>query len=146
MESADAYIDKLKRFQAVAATDFSTYLDFPKAIRIYNVFRNRWLAAYMQMRGVTVVPQIEWGFPEDFDWILDGQPKHSDIIVSSVGNLMNLKYERLFIDGYKEILSRLEPEQVFFYGTVPEECKNHGKIIEIKPFHMKFREGENGEE
>lgn len=134
----DVYLNLLARFDAVAAPDFSTYLDFPQAIRIYNVFRNRWLAAWWQQNGIRVVPNVEWGTKEDFGWILDGQPRKSDIIVSSVGCLGNRESRKLWVEGFEEVLKRLEPEKVFLYGRLPEEAEGGGRIIRIEPFTERF--------
>lgn len=38
------------------------------------------------------------------------------------------------------MLERLEPTQIIFYGTVPEECK--GNIVQVKSFQEKFRRSE----
>lgn len=134
------YLRLLGGFQAVASPDFSSYLGFPLAVRIYNVFRNRWLAAWWQLHGITVVPNAEWGTREDFSWILDGLPAKSDIIVSSVGALRNRESRRLWLEGFETVLKRLEPERVFFHGTVPEEAEGVKNIIRIEAFTERFDE------
>ena len=44
--------------------------------------------------------------------------------------------KKLFLAGYEEMVKRLEPESIIFYGKVPDECK--GNIIRIKSFSDKF--------
>lgn len=58
--------------------------------------------------------------------------------VSSVGTQASKKTKALFLDGWNEMLSRLQPCKVLFYGRVPEECT--GNIVRIKPFTDKFME------
>ena len=40
--------------------DFSLYTDYPMALQIYNVYRNRWLGRFWQENGVKVIPTIAW--------------------------------------------------------------------------------------
>lgn len=36
------------------------------------------------------------------------------------------------MDGYEEMIKRLEPETILFYGNVPESCS--GNIVKIKSY------------
>lgn len=128
----------LLQFQYVMSPDFSTYTDFPKAIQIYNHYRKHWVGAYLQEYCVNVIPTISWGTPDSFEWCFDGEPKNGTVAVSSVGCMNSKEKKRLFLQGYDEMINRLHPESIIFYGTVPEECK--GNIVRIKAFQDKFKE------
>lgn len=83
-----------------------------------------------------VIPTISWSTPDSFVWCFDGEPEGGVVAVSSV-SVMNSKEKKvLFLAGYNEMLARLHPETVLFYGKVPEECV--GNIIQIPPFHRRF--------
>lgn len=132
------YIDMLCQFRYVMTPDFSTYTDFPKAIQIYNHYRKHWVGAYLQEYGVNVIPTISWSTPDSFGWCFDGEPEGGTVAVSSVGCMNSIGKKRLFLDGYSEMVKRLQPESIIFYGTVPEECK--GNIVRIKAYQDKFKE------
>lgn len=134
----DRYIPILKKFRCVLSPDFSMYTDFPKAIQIYNHYRKHWCAAYMQERGITVIPTISWSTPDSFEWCFDGEPVGGCVAVSSVGCLVSAESKKLFVDGYMEMVRRLHPEKIIFYGSVPGECT--GNIVRIKAFREKFKE------
>lgn len=134
----DHYTAMLQDFDYVMAPDFSLYTDFPKAVQIYNHYRKHWLAAYWQSKGVNVIPTIGWSDEESYEWCFDGEPKHCCVAISSVGCMMNQNSKKLFLAGYEEMIKRLEPEQIIFYGKVPDECK--GNIVRIKAFQEKFNE------
>lgn len=85
----DRYVSILKKFYAVLAPDFSLYLDFPKAVQIFNHYRKMWCAAYWQENGIAVIPTICWSDEASFEWCFDGIPKHSLISVSTVGGFGN---------------------------------------------------------
>ena len=134
----DRYVEMLRQFRYVMTPDFSTYTDFPKAIQIYNHYRKHWVGAYLQEAGVKVIPTISWSTPDSFEWCFDGEPVGGTVAVSSVG-CMNGKAKRgLFLAGYEEMIKRLQPESIIFYGKVPDECK--GNIVRIKAFSDKFSE------
>lgn len=134
----DRYIPMLQRFRYVMSPDFSTYTDFPKAIQIYNHYRKHWIGAYLQEYGCRVIPTISWSTPDSYDWCFDGEPEGGTVAVSSVGCMNSKEKKALFLAGYEEMVRRLQPETIIFYGSVPEECM--GNIVRIRAFTDKFNE------
>lgn len=133
----DAYLDMLRKFKVVCTPDFSTYTDFSKAVQIYNHYRKHWLGAYWQANGITVIPTISWSDRDSFSWCFDGEPVGGTVAISSVGTQLNKDSRKLFIDGYNEMLARLQPSLIYFYGNVPDECE--GNIIRLAAYQEKFR-------
>lgn len=129
----DNYLDLLSRFACVCTPDFSTYRDFPKVIQLYNHYRKHWLGAYWQSRGITVIPTISWSDTASFEWCFDGEPRGGIVAVSSVGALMDREARQLFMAGYREMLDRLQPREILFYGRVPDECAGDN-IIPVESF------------
>lgn len=129
----DAYLDLLQRFRCVCTPDFSAYTDFPVAIQIYNHYRKHWLGAYWQQHGISVIPTISWSDESSFGWCFDGEPVGSVVAVSSVGTQMGASARALFLAGYREMLSRLKPSDILFYGRVPQECEDP-RIIPMATF------------
>lgn len=126
----DDYIQLIQRFSGICAPDFSMYTDMPLAMQIYNHYRKHWLAAYWQLHGIKVYPTIGWSTPDSYDWCFDGEPVGGIVAVSSVGTQMRKQSKQLFLDGYTEMLRRLSPSKVIFYGKVPDGCG--GDIVRIK--------------
>lgn len=135
-QTPDKYLDMFRQFTHVMSPDFSTYTDFPKTVQIYNHYRKHWVGAYLQENGVDVVPTISWSTQDSFEWCFDGEPVGSVVAVSSVGSANSREKKALFLAGYNEMLARLRPETILFYGKVPEECR--GNIVHIPPFHRRF--------
>lgn len=132
------YLLLISKFNCVCTPDFSTYTDYPKIIQIYNHFRKHWLGAYWQANGVTVIPTISWSDESSFEWCFDGEPIGGTVAVSSVGTQLNKQSKQLFLNGYNEMIKRLQPETVIFYGNIPDECK--GNIVRIRAFQDKWKE------
>lgn len=134
----DRYMPMLQQFRYVLTPDFSLYTDFPKALQIWNHYRKHWIGAYMQMYGIDVISTIAWSTPESFEWCFDGEPINGIVAVSSVGIMNSRRKKELFMTGYNEMLSRLSPETILFYGMIPDECR--GNIVKIKSFGEEMTE------
>ena len=126
----------LRSFPAVMTPDFSMYADYPKAVQVYNHWRKHQLGAYWQRAGMTVIPSIGWVGRDSYSWCFDGEPVGGTVAVSSVGTQKGKDARRMFLDGYNEMLSRLKPSKVIFFGDVPKECE--GNIEHHAPYYETF--------
>lgn len=137
----DEKVEALKAFKAVLTPDFSMYTEMPLALQLYSCFKNRWVGAYLQSKGIKVIPTVRWGNLESFNYCFDGIEKGSIVAVSTVG----LKSDKSnFMLGYNEMYRRIKPEAVVCYGKPFDEMQ--GEIIEVdyaktnnlsKGFHVK---------
>lgn len=115
-ERPDYYIYGLKQYRYVVMPDFSTYLDWPFPIRLYNHFKNRWLAAYFAMHGVKVIPNIRWGTPAEYSMFFIGMPKGGVYACSSVGVGDTARNIERFTAGFNEFVKVLKPDLVLMHG------------------------------
>lgn len=119
-------IEKLKEYRAVLSPQFSMYTEMPLAVKVHQVFKNRWCGAYLQSKGLKVIPSLVWGEADTFWFSFDGIEEGSVVAVSTIGIR---KERRLFIAGYKEMLRRIRPEAIICYGEPFNEME--GKLITI---------------
>ena len=129
----------LRQFPAVMTPDFSMFTDYPKAVQIYNHWRKHQLGAYWQRVGMTVVPTIGWIDRNSYAWCFDGEPEGSTVAVSSVGTQKNPGIRRMFLAGYKEMLTRLQPSKIILFGDVPDACQ--GNVEHHDPYSHTFTKG-----
>lgn len=109
--------------------DFSPYSDSPKAIQIYNVYRNRWCARYWQEYGINVIPTITWADDDSLAYCLRGVPKHSTIAISTMGEGRWAKWQSLR-RNWNQIMNTLEPDTVLLYGkNIIDEFQLAGNIV-----------------
>lgn len=134
----ERYMLMLQKFDCVLTPDYSIYTDMPKAMQIYHHYKKQWMGAYWQANGITVVPTVSWSDDKSYSWCFDGIPKESAISVSSVGCMKNQRNIELFLNGYQEMVRRLNPKQILFYGTVPEQIDTTS-VIQIRSFQEKFK-------
>ena len=123
-QSPDTYIERLRRFKYVLSPEFSIYTNMPPAMQIYNHYRKHWVGAYLQLKGVNIIPTITWGLPQTFNFCYDGEPSETVVAVSGVGCTGNGDEMDLFMMGYEEMKERLNPSVILFNGKIPEELKH----------------------
>ena len=111
----DRYTECLSKFAFVLSPDFSPYADMPKALQIYNIYRNKWCGRYWQEHGIKVIPTFTMGDLGTFEICCDGIPKHSTIAISTMGEGRWGNFEGLY-SMWDMMLRVLEPETILLYG------------------------------
>lgn len=114
----DRYVECLRQFQCVIAPDFSQYTDMPYPQRMWNNYRGKFIGAWLQSQGVTVIPNVTWSLPDSYEYCFDGIPQQSVIAINSTGAARYGLTRFLWLKGYREALSRLRPLAVIRYGTM----------------------------
>ena len=109
------YVDKLGKFQGALGLDYSTCVDFPRALKEWNAYRNRACDYYIQKSGCPCIPLLR-GDPDIVDWETAGLEKGCAIAVSPRGCVKNRSDRRRFERGVKLIVDRLEPSLIISYG------------------------------
>jgi len=137
----DKYVDKLRKFKAVVSPDFSLYTDFPRCLQILSCYRRQWVGAYWESLGLDVIPDVVWGDEKSFDYCFLGIPEGGTVAVSTVG-VANDKYwngsqGEMFRAGYNEMINRLAPSTILFYGDMIEGLD--GNIIRCPSYYEQKR-------
>lgn len=117
---------RYSQYAFVLTPDFSTYAEMELWRQMESVAKNRWVGAYWQSQGLTVIPTISWGTPRSFEFCFDGIEHGGTVAVGMIG----CKHEKLgFMRGYNEMLERLKPENIIVFGTPFPEMA--GNIIHV---------------
>lgn len=119
------YIPLLQKFRAVLAPDFSTYEDFPTAVKIFQTYRKMWMAAYWQEHGITVIPTLDWDTNPKHRWYFSGIPRNSLVSVSTVGGFSSKAQAKLYLEGFDRTMKILQPSKllVFVSGKLPPQIQ-----------------------
>lgn len=127
----DKYISLLKKFKCLLSPDFSMYTDYPKAMQLWKHYQKHWVGAYLERKGIKVIPTIGWSDHDSYKWCFDGEPQNSVVAVSSIGTQRYKESKKLFLDGYAEMKKRLKPTKVLFWGNIPQELAKEKNIIHM---------------
>ncbi len=110
------YLDVLRGYDCVLTPDFSLYMDMPDPMQEWNRYRSAALGHYWADNGITVVPTLSWAQPSSYRFCFKGIPKHSTVATSTVGVARDKDAQKVWHDGMKEAMRRLEPSRVLLYG------------------------------
>lgn len=113
----EKYIDKLMAFSCVLTPDFSLYMDMPRAMKIWNVYRSRLIGQLMQDAGINVIPTLQWAEKETFAFCFDGIKPGGTVAVSTVGVMREPEARGIWKTGMDEAIKRIQPETVICYGS-----------------------------
>lgn len=125
-DNPDRTFERYSQYAFLLSPDFFTYSDMDLWRQLENVSKNRWVGAYWQSKGLTVIPTVSWGLSQSYDFCFDGVEKGSIVAVGMVG----CKQSKLhFMRGYSEMLKRIEPEKIICFGEPFKEME--GNIITV---------------
>lgn len=137
------YLSIFKDFAGVITPDFSMYADLPKAHQIWNCYRNRALAYWMQTNGVNIVPSVNWtADPKGWEWCFSGLPKGGTVAVSGNGCYFNQYSRRYFMNGFEEMTKRLQPDLIVAVGYIPKELRSRSNVILLPGYSQQRTERE----
>lgn len=114
--SPSRYLDVLRGYDCVLTPDFSLYMDMPDPMQEWNRYRSAALGRYWAQNGITVVPTLSWAQPSSYRFCFKGIPKHSTVATSTVGVARDKDAQKVWHDGMREAMKRLEPSRVLLYG------------------------------
>jgi hypothetical protein len=123
----DRHLSKFSEYKAVMSPDFSIYADMDIAMIISSTYKNRWLGAYWQSRGVRVIPTIGWASPDTYHICFAGVENGCSVAISTLG--VN-EYREMFLQGFQEMVRRISPKTIICLG--PEIEGMRGNVIFIK--------------
>lgn len=124
--SPDRSLKKYSQYSFLLSPDYSTYADMNPWRQIESIAHNRWVGAYCQSKGLTVIPTISLSTPSSYEYCFDAIEKGSIVAIGMIGCK---KSKEAFLSGYREMLKKIEPEAVICFGTpFPEMTGNLIKV------------------
>ena len=136
----ERYLSMFQRFTGVITPDFSLYREMPLAMQIWNTYRNRAIAFWLQREGISIVPNVRWGDERTYEFAFEGLSSGGTVAVSAHGTLRNKIDRGYFKAGLARMVERLQPQTIITYSQTPNdifgEYKEQGlEVIEI-PYHV----------
>ncbi len=125
-DNPERSLERYSQYAFILTPDFSTYSDMDLWHQLENVAKNRWVGAYWQSKGLTVVPTISWGDARSFEFCFDGVEQNSTVAIGMIG----CKHSHLaFMRGYNRMLERLNPDMIIVFGSPFSEME--GNIVPV---------------
>ncbi|MBQ7897108.1 MAG: DUF4417 domain-containing protein [Clostridia bacterium] len=137
-----AYLEKLKKFKGVISPDFSLYRNMPLCMQIWNTYRSRSLAFWLQSKGVEVIPNVRFNDERTYEFCFDGIEKNKTVAVGTHGCIKTREDRLYFKIGLAILVQKLSPKNIIVYGRAPDSIfkiyRDMG--INVISFESKFSE------
>jgi len=114
--SPSRYVSCLSNFFCAVAPDFSVFVDQPRSINVWNIYRNRWLSTFWQQQGIRVIPSASWGNIDSFEYCFDGLPENSIIAIGHQAIGKDIYYKQLYRAGVETLIEKKRPTKLLVYG------------------------------
>ena len=114
------YLNKLKKFKGVISPDFSLYRNMPLCMQMWNTYRGRALATWMQSNGIEIIPNVRFGDERTFAFCFDGIEENKTVAVGTHGCIKRREDKLFFKVGLARMIQRLSPKAIIVYGSAPD--------------------------
>ncbi|MCR4594170.1 MAG: DUF4417 domain-containing protein [Clostridiales bacterium] len=119
-------LKRYSQYKFLLTPDFSTYSDMDPWRQIESIAQNRWVGAYWQSKGLSVIPTMSWGLSPSFEFCFDGVEEGCIVAVGMVG----CKKNRLgYMRGYDKMLCTVNPSAIICFGDPFPEMD--GNIVSV---------------
>ena len=115
-----AYLQKLKKFKGIISPDFSIYRNMPLCMQIWNTYRSRALATWLQNNGIEIIPNVRWNDERTLDFCFDGIEKNKTVAIGTHGCIKHKQDKSFFKLGLLELVRVLNPKNIIVYGAAPD--------------------------
>lgn len=112
----EKYIDILFEYDCILSPDFSLYMDMPMPMKIWNIYRSRFIGAYYQSLGIKVIPTASWAEEETFKFCFKGIEAGSVVATSTIGIKEDKEAMKIWQAGMNEMIRQIKPSRILLYG------------------------------
>ena len=131
-----SYLNKMSKYKGIISPDYSIYVDLPLAHQIWNIYRDRVTCMWLRSLGFNVIFNLRWGDYRTYSIAFSGIEKHSVIAVGSHGLIKHPENRNIFMNGFREMLRRVEPSILIIYGPCTLEMNELCKKCNVQVMHF----------
>ena len=125
-DNPERTLERYSQYAFLLTPDFSTYSDMDLWRQLESVAKNRWVGAFWQSKGLTVIPTVSWGLSQSFEFCFDGLEQNAIVAIGMIGCKHDKQH---FLRGYNTMLEKISPSKIICFGTPFAEMD--GNIIVV---------------
>jgi len=115
-------------------------------MQIWNTYRNRAIAYWLQNNGVNIIPNIRWGDERTYPFAFEGIERGGTVAISTNGCIQKKLDRHYFTKGLAKMVDTLKPDTIINYSYTPDDIfasyRNQGiEIIPIENYTLTVRKG-----
>ena len=110
---------------AVLSPNYSMWFHMPKAQKIWNTYRSRWVGKYFQEAGLKVIPDVNFSDPSTLRFRYAGIPKNLPCVSIQLQTAKKVDEEvAAKAEAIRDMIQTLKPQSLFVYhcGVRIDEC------------------------
>ena len=92
----------------------------PLCMQIWNTYRGRALANWLQNNGIEIIPNVRWSDERSFEFCFDGIEKGKTVAIGTHGCIKHKDDKEFFKAGLLKLVSELSPKTIIVYGASPD--------------------------
>ncbi len=134
--------DILNSCYALFSPDYSVFTNGYSQFNNASLLLNRLIASYWQSMGRYVILTLSWALDDTYETAFSNIEKGVVVAVSTEG----INDWLCFKNGFLEMLQKVEPSKICWYGKIPEWVSRYfslKNIISIKKRHHAAKEKED---
>jgi hypothetical protein len=144
--SYSRYLNCFMKAKGVIAPDFSLYCELPYTMQVWNTYRSRAIAYWLQSKGIPVIPNIRWSDARSYAIAFEGVETGGTVAVSTNGCIGSKPERLLFQKGLGKMVETIKPDTIVCYSSAPDrvfkEYRQAGiTIIKIDNFTRQKKKG-----
>lgn len=130
-----------EQWHAIIEPDFSTYWDWPFALRLWSIYRARWCCRYWQKMGINVIPMLRRSRDVEADaWLYNSLPREVPVMAMQIrmgGTTVQKdpEYWKAIEASIKAAKEHNNVKMILFYGRPSLEKY----VIGLLPKGVKYR-------
>lgn len=111
-------LEILCHFAGAISPDFSTFSDFPDALKRYNTYCMRAFGYWLTTQNICVINNVRWNTAESWRYCFDGIPYGSVVAIGTVASgIHKLENRPEFESGLFKMVDVICPSAIIVYGS-----------------------------
>lgn len=112
----------IRHFGGIVTPDFSTYMDFPFPLKLWNTYRMRAFGCWCVTMGINVINNVRWS-NDSLGFCFKGIPKNSIVAIGTVASRLHQLKNRGDFEKYLiKMIDVLNPHTILVYGSANYDC------------------------
>lgn len=107
---------KSKNINTIIMPNYSTYIHMPKVMRLFNLYKSRYVARFFQEAGFFVIPDVPLATSE-LDYVLDSIPLFCPSLAFQFNVASKtIDFQQQKIDNLRYVVDKIKPKKILVYA------------------------------
>ena len=110
----------------------------PLVMQMWNTYRNRALAYWLQDSGIDIVMNVRWGDERRYDFVFEGLEQGGTYAVCTNGCIRRKLDRHYFKKGLSQMVELLKPDTIVNYGSKADDIFGQYRDLGIEVITLNY--------